>query len=105
MNISAVDFNSCSVDSIKIAVVSSGSLSRHSTLVSSIWDNRDNYYNTDTSLSSLLDDILNAVPQAREEYRPPWIILLKAATIDLLSDSEPWNVNAIADAISFPIKS
>jgi hypothetical protein len=62
VNISAVDFDLCPADSVEIAAVSSGFLSRHSTLVGSVWDNRDDCYSTDTSLSSLSDDILEAVP-------------------------------------------
>jgi hypothetical protein len=30
---------------------------------------------------------------------------LEAATVDLLGDSEPWNFDAIADAISSPVES
>jgi hypothetical protein len=31
--------------------------------------------------------------------------LLETATVDLLGDSEPWNFDAIADAISSPVES
>ncbi|KAG9231523.1 hypothetical protein BJ875DRAFT_498260 [Amylocarpus encephaloides] len=62
-------------------------------------------HTTDTSLSSLSDDILEAVPQAGEDCRSPWTTPLEAATVDLLSDSESWNFDAIADTISSPIES
>jgi hypothetical protein len=62
VNILVMDFNLCLADSVEIVVESSGSLSRRSTLVGSVWDNHDDCYSTDTSLSSLLDDILEAVP-------------------------------------------
>jgi len=96
VNISAMDFDPCPADGIKMAVVSSGPSSRRSTLVGSVWDSHDDCYSTDTSLSSLPDDVLEAVPST-----PP----LEAATVDLLGYSEPWNFDAIADAISSPIKS
>ena len=105
VNISAEDFDLCSADGVEMAVVSSGSLSRRSTLVGSVWDNHDDCYNTDTSLLSLSDDILEAVPQARKDCRSPWTSLLEAATVGLLGDSEPWNFDAIADAISSLIES
>jgi hypothetical protein len=87
-----------------MAVVSSGSSLRRSTPVGSVWDNHDDCYSTDTLLSSLSDDILEAVPQTVEECRSPWTPPLEAATVDL-GDSEPWNFDAIADAISSPIES
>ncbi|TAQ83756.1 hypothetical protein B7494_g7916 [Chlorociboria aeruginascens] len=105
VNISAVDFDPCPADGVEMAVVSSGSSSRRSTPVGSVWDNHDDCYSTDTSLSSLSDNILEAVPQAGEDCRSPWTTPLEAATVDLLGDSEPWNFDAIADAISSPIES
>jgi hypothetical protein len=81
---------------VEIAVVSSGSSSCPSTSVGSVWDNHDGCYSTDTSLSSLSGDILEAVP---------WTTPLEAATVDPFGDAEPWNVDAIADAVSSPISS
>ncbi|XTI82193.1 hypothetical protein V2W45_1463751 [Cenococcum geophilum] len=91
MNISAVEFDPCLADSVKMAAVSSGSLLRRSTPIGSAWDNHEDCYSTDTSLSSLSDD----VPEATTP--------LEATTVDLLSDSEPWNFNAITDAIFSPV--
>jgi len=88
------------MDGAEIAVVSSGSSSRRNTLVSSIRDNHDNCYSTDTSLSSLSNDILEAVPQTKEDCYSPWTTSLEAATADLFSDSELWTFDRIADAIS-----
>jgi hypothetical protein len=105
VNISAMDFDLCPADGVEMATVSSGSSSRRSTPVGSVWDNHDDCSSTDTSLSSLSDDILEAVPQAREDCPSPWTTPLEAATVDLLGDSEPWNFDAIADAISSPISS
>jgi hypothetical protein len=105
VNISAMDFDPCPADGVEMAAVSSGSSSRRSTPVGSVWDNHDDCYSTDTSLSSLSDDILEAVPQIGEDCRSPWTTPLEAATVDLLGDSEPWNFDAIADAISSPIES
>jgi hypothetical protein len=100
-----MDFDPCPADGVETAAVSSGSSSRRSTPVGSVWDNHDDCYSTDSSLSSLSDDILEAVPQTGEECRSPWTTPLEAATVDLLGDSEPWNFDAIADAISSPIES
>src|SRR4051794_6174293 len=38
-------------------------------------------------------------PVFPEDCRSPWTTLSEAATVDLLSDSEPWNFDAIAYAI------
>jgi hypothetical protein len=57
-----MDFDPCLADNVEMAVVSSGSLSRRSSPVGSVWDNHDDCYSIDTSLSSLSDDILEAVP-------------------------------------------
>jgi hypothetical protein len=62
INISVIDFDPYLADSIKMAVVFSSYLLRHSTLVSSVWDSYKDYYSTDTSFSSLLDDVLEVVP-------------------------------------------
>jgi hypothetical protein len=105
VNISAMDFDRCSADHVEMAVVSSGSSSRRSTPVGSVWDNHDDCYSTDTSLSSLSNDILEAVPQTGEDCHSPWTTPLEAATVGLLGDSEPWNFEAIADAISSPVES
>jgi hypothetical protein len=105
VNISAMDFGPCPADDVEITAVFSGSSSRRSTPVGSVWDNRDDCYSTDTSLSSLSEDILEAVPQVGENFHSPWTTPLEAATVDLLGDSEPWNFDAIADAISSPIES
>jgi hypothetical protein len=56
-------------------------------------------------LHSLSENILKAVLQARDDFHSPWTTLLEAATVDPLSDSEPWNFDMIADTISSPIKS
>ena len=85
--------------------MSSGSSSRRSTSVGGVWDNHEDCYSTDTSLSSLSDDIFEAATQAREDCRSPWTTPSEAATVDLLGDSEPWNFDAIADAMSSPIES
>ena len=105
VNISAMDFDLYLAGGVEMAVVSSGSLSRRSTPVGSVWDNHKDCYSTDTSLSFLSDDILEAVPQTGEECRSPWTTPSEAATVDLLNDSNPWNFDAIADAISSPIES
>ncbi|PVH69468.1 hypothetical protein DL98DRAFT_598639 [Cadophora sp. DSE1049] len=89
---------------IEMAVVSSDTSSRHSTLDGNVWDNHDDCYSTDTSLSSLPDDILQAVTQTGEDCHMPWITPSKPATVDLLDNSEPWNFGAIVDAISSPIE-
>jgi hypothetical protein len=90
-----------------MTVVSSGSSSRRSTPVGSVWDNHDDYYSTDTSLSSLSDDILEAVPQSEEECSCPWTTPLEAASIDLLGDSpvepqEDWNLSRPDTPPSYP---
>jgi hypothetical protein len=99
-----MDFDLYPADSIEITGVSSSSLLHYSTPVSSIWDNYKNCYNTDTSLSSLPDDILEVAPQARADCHSPWITLSEAAIVNL-GNSKPWNFNAIIYAISSPIKS
>jgi hypothetical protein len=104
VNISAVDFDPCPADDVEMAVVSSGSSSRRSTPVGSVWDNHDDCYSTDTSLSSLPDDILEALPQTGEDCHSPWTPPLEAANVDVLGDSEPWNFDAITDAIPSPIE-
>ncbi|PVH67771.1 hypothetical protein DL98DRAFT_523142, partial [Cadophora sp. DSE1049] len=100
-----MDFDLCLADSVELAAVSSGSSSRRSTLVGGVWDNHEDYYSTDTSLSSLSDDILETDPQAREDCRSPWTTPSEAATVDLLGASDPWNFDAIAYAMSSPIES
>ncbi|KAF2793861.1 hypothetical protein K505DRAFT_35030 [Melanomma pulvis-pyrius CBS 109.77] len=105
VKISAMDFDPCPADGVEIVAMSSGSSSRRSTPVGNVQYNYDDCYSTDTSLSSLSDNILEAVPQTGEECRSPWTTPLEAATIDLLGDSEPWNFDAIADAISSSIES
>jgi len=105
VNISVMDFDPCPADGVELAAVSSGSSPRRSTPVGGVWDNHEECYSTDTSLSSLSDDILEAAPQAREDCRSPWTTPSEAATVDLLSDSDPWNFDAIAYAMSSPIES
>jgi hypothetical protein len=105
VNISAMDFGPGPADLVEMAVVPSDSSSRHSTPDGNVWDNHDDCYSSDTSLSSLSNDILEAVPLSEKGCRSPSTTLLEAATVDLLGDSEPWNFDAIADAISSPIES
>jgi hypothetical protein len=71
VNISAIDFDRCPADGVEMAAVSSGSSPRRSTPVGGAWDNHGDCYSTDTSLSSLSDDILEAALQAREDCRSP----------------------------------
>jgi Chromo (CHRromatin Organisation MOdifier) domain len=105
VNISAMNFDPGPTDVIEMAGAFSSSSSHRSTLDGSVWDNCDDCYSTDTSLSSLSDNILKAVPQTGEDCHFPWTTRFEAATVDLLEDSEPWNFDAIADAISSPIES
>lgn len=105
VNISAMDFDPCPADGVELAAVSSGSSSRRSTPVGGFWDSHEDCFSTDTSLSSLSDDILNAEPQAGEDCRSLWTTPFEAATVDLHGDSEPWNFDTIADTISSPIES
>jgi hypothetical protein len=103
INISIVDFDPYPADSIEIVVISSDFLLYRGTLINSIWNNHDDYYNTDTSLSSLSDDILEIVPQTGKDYYSPWITLLEITTINLLDNSESWNFNVITNTIFSPI--
>jgi len=105
VNISAMDFDPWPADGVELAAVSSGSSSRRSTPVGGFWDSHEDCFSTDTSLSSLSDDILNAEPQAGEDCRSLWTTPFEAATVDLHGDSEPWNFDTIADTISPPIES
>jgi len=105
VNISAMDFDPYPADGIELVAVSSGCSSRRSTPVGGVWDNHGDCYSTDTSLSSLSDDILEAAPQAGEDCRSLWTTPFEAATVDHHGDSEPWNFDTIADTISSPISS
>jgi hypothetical protein len=104
VNVSAMDFDPGPAEIVEMAVVSSGSSCR-STPDNSVWDKHDDCYSTDTSLSSLPGDILEAVPQTGEGCHSPWTIPLGGTTVDPFGDAEPWNVDANADAISSPISS
>ncbi|KAI9739317.1 MAG: hypothetical protein M1834_007530 [Cirrosporium novae-zelandiae] len=84
VNILATNFDPGPADVVEIVAVSSGSSSHRSTPVGSVWDNHDDYW---------------------RELSLPWTISLEVATVDLFGDSEPWNFDAIADAISSPIES
>jgi hypothetical protein len=101
VNSSAMDFDPCLTDGIEMAVVSSGPSLCRSNPVGSVWDSHGDCYVTDSSLSSLPDEILEAVSQTGEECRSPWTPGLEAATVELLGDAEPWNL----DAISSPLES
>ena len=60
-------FFSYLANNIKIAVIFSNFSSHYNTSISNVWDNHDNCYNTDTSLSSLSDDIFEVVPLGDSE--------------------------------------
>ncbi|KAF4637868.1 hypothetical protein G7Y89_g201 [Cudoniella acicularis] len=63
MNMSTIDFNPSSADTLKIEGVDSSSLLCGSTSDDNVWDKHDDRQSTDTSLSSLSDDHLEAFPQ------------------------------------------
>jgi hypothetical protein len=105
VNVSAMDFDPSLAETVEMAVVSSGSSSRRSTPSDDVWDKHDDSYSINASLSSLPDDILEAVPQTGEGCHSPWTLPLGATTIDPFGDAERWNVDANADAISSPISS
>jgi hypothetical protein len=69
VNTPVMNFSLDPVDIIEIARVSTGSSSRRSTPVGSVWDYHDDCCSIDTWLSSLSDDIFEAVPQAKEDCR------------------------------------
>lgn len=100
-----MDFDPSLAETVEIAVVFSGSLLCRSTLDDNVQDMHDDCYSIDASLLSLLDDILEAVPQTREGCHSPWTIPLGATSADPFGDAEPWNVDANADAISSLISS
>jgi hypothetical protein len=100
VKVSAMDFDSSPADVIEMAVVSSGSSSCRSIPNGSVWDKYDDCYSIDISLSSLLDDILEAVPETGEDCHPPWTTPPEATTVELFGDAKPWNLDANADTIS-----
>ena len=104
INISAMDFNLYLANDIKLAAISNGSSSRCNTPIGSFWDNHEDCFNTDTSLSSLSNNILNIKPQTGEDCHSLWTTLFEATTINLYNNSKLWNFNIIVNIISSPIK-
>jgi hypothetical protein len=100
-----MDFDPSLADVIEMAVVSSGSSSCRSTPDGSVRDKHDDCYSIDTSISSLSDDILEAVPETGEDCHSPWATPPEATTVELFADAKPWNLNANADDISSLISS
>jgi hypothetical protein len=103
VNMSTIDFNPSSADTLKMEGVDSSSSLCGSTSDDNVWDKHDDRQSTDTSLSSLSDDHLEAFPQTGGGCDSPWITPSEV-TDDLFSDAESWNFDANADAISFPIE-
>jgi hypothetical protein len=71
VNVSAMDFDPSLAEIFEMAVVLSSSLLRRSSPDDSFWDKRDDCYSIDASLSSLLDNNLETVPQTREDDNSP----------------------------------
>lgn len=68
---STIDFNLSLADTLKIEGVNSSSLLCGSTLDNNVWDKHDDRYSTNTSLLSLLDNILEAFPQTGDSCDSP----------------------------------
>jgi hypothetical protein len=100
---STTDFNPSSADTLKMEGVDSSSSLCGSTSDDNVWDKHDDRQSTDTSLSSLSNDHLEAFPQTGGGCDSPWTTPSEV-TDDLFSDAESWNFDANADAISFPIE-
>jgi hypothetical protein len=98
---STTDFDPSLADIIKMEEVASRSSLCSSTLDDSVWDQHDDRHNTDTSLSSLSDGILEAFPQTGEGCDSPWITPSEM-TDDLFGDAESWNFDENTDAVSLP---
>jgi Chromo (CHRromatin Organisation MOdifier) domain len=102
VNMSTMDFNPSSADVIEMTRAASGS-SLCSTSDDSIWDKHDNRHSTNTSLSCLSDDILEAFTQTGEGCHSPRTNPSEV-TDDLFGDAKSWNFDANADTISSPIE-
>jgi hypothetical protein len=104
VNMSTTDFDPSFVGVIKMEEAASRSSSCGSTLDDNVWDQHDDHHSTDTSLSSLPDGILEAFPQTEGGCDSPWITPSEV-TDDLFGDTESWNFDENADAVSLPTES
>lgn len=99
VNMSTIDFDPSAADVIKMEEVASGSSSSSNTSDDGVWDKHDDGHSTDTSLSSLSDDILEAFTQTEEGCDSPWMAPLEV-TNDLFGNTESWKFNANPDVVS-----